>query len=116
MRPIFSVEFKARAADAEFMEESVTLGGPEEFFAFVAPGGGCEAIPGDVGEIKMVFLSPEHPNKANPIADRRVTLQVGMVIFTGPLATIVHAAEQILDKAGRGELSQAFVKVIGAGP
>jgi len=36
-----------------------------------------------------------------------------MVIFNGPLSEIASTAEQILDKAGRGELSRSFLTVIG---
>jgi len=113
MRPILTVEFHAKDNDVEFDEESVTLHNPEELFAFVAHGGGCETIPDEVGEIRMVFLPPEHPNVQNPIADLAATLQLGMVIFYGPLADISSTAEQILDRAGRGELSRTFLTVIG---
>jgi hypothetical protein len=37
-----------------------------------------------------------------------------MVFFTGPLSEIAQVAEQLIDKAGRGELSESFIKVIGA--
>ena len=37
-----------------------------------------------------------------------------MVFFTGPLSEISQTAEQLIDKAGRGELAEAFLKVIGA--
>jgi len=113
MRPILTVEFHAKDGDVEFDEESVTLHSPEELFGFVAPGGGCEAIPNDVGEIRMVFLNPEHPNAQNPIADLPATLQLGMVVFYGPLSEITNTAEQIIDRAGRGELSGSFLAVIG---
>jgi len=116
MRPILTVEFHAKDRDVEFEEESVTLHSPEELFKFVAPGGGCETIPDEVGEIRMVFLTPEHPNVQNPIADLPVTLQIGMVVFYGPLSEITTTAEQILDRAGRGELSSSFLTVIGAAP
>jgi len=113
MRPVLTIEFHAKNRDVEFDEESVTLQSPEELFEFVAPGGGCEKIPDEVGEIRMVFLSPEHPNVQNPIADLPATLQLGMVFFYGPLAEITSTAEQILDRAGRGELSGSFLTVIG---
>jgi hypothetical protein len=113
MRPILTVEFLAKDQDVEFDEESVTLHSPEELFRFVAPGGGCETIPNEVGEIRMVFLSPDHPNVQNPIADLPATLQLGMVFFNGPLSEITNTAEQILDRAGRGELSKSFLTVIG---
>jgi len=112
MKPIITVEFSARSGEQEFKEESVSFHNPEELFVFVAPGGGCETIPDEVDEIQMVFLQPEHPNTQNPIADKRVTLELGMVFLTGPLSEIVQTAEQLLDKAGRGELSEAFLKVI----
>jgi hypothetical protein len=112
MQPIISVEFTAKAGDQEYKEESVSFHNPEELFSFVAPGGGCDAIPDEVSEIQMVFLQPEHANKQNPVADKRVTLQLGMVFLTGPLAEIVQTAEQLIDKAGRGELSDSFLKVI----
>ena len=113
MRPILTIEFHAKDRDVEFEEQSVTLQSPEELFKFVAPGGGCETIPDEVGEIRMVFLPPEHPNVQNPIADLPATLQLGMVFFYGPLAEITSTAEQILDRAGRGELSKSFLAVIG---
>ena len=114
MNPILAVEFTAKAADYEIKEESVPLHSPEELFAYVAPGGGCESIPTEVDEIKMIFLRPAHPNAANPAADLPTSLQLGMVLFTGPLAEIVQTADQIMDKAGRGELSESFLRVIHA--
>jgi len=114
MNPVFSVEFTVQASDGEFREESIAIHSPEELFAYIAPGGGCEQIPSEVGEINIVFLKPPHANSSNPIADIRVTLQLGMVFLTGPLAEIVQTAQEILDKAGRGELSASFLTVIGA--
>ena len=113
MKPILSVEFHARAGDVTFEEETVALHSPEELFAYVAPGGGCEKIPDEVDEIRMVFLPPEHRNTANPVADAPATLQLGMVIFNGPLSEISQTAEQLIDRAGRGELSDSFRTVIG---
>lgn len=113
MIPI-TIEFKLSADDRDFKEDTVTLHTPEELFEYVAPGGGCESMPDDVDEIQLVFLSPEHPNKQNPVADIRGTLQLGIVFLTGPLAEIMQTSEEIIDKAGRGELSQAFLTVIGA--
>jgi len=113
MRPILTVEFHAKNGDVEFEEENVTLHSPEELFEFVAPGGGCETIPNEVAEIRMVFLPPEHPNIQNQIADLPATLQLGMVFFNGPLSEITSTAEQILDRAGRGELSRSFLAIIG---
>jgi hypothetical protein len=115
MNPVFSVEFTVQAGDGEFREESVAIHSPEELFAYVAPGGGCELIPSEVGEINIVFLKPAHANSSNPVADLRVTLQLGMVFLSGPLAEIVLTAQEILDKAGRGELAPSFLSVIGAG-
>lgn len=113
MQPVLTVEFISREGDVEFKEESVPLHNPEELFAFVSPGGGCESIPNEVGEIKMTFLPPAHPNIINPIADLPTTLQLGMVFFTGPLSEISQTTVELLDKAGRGELSDAFLRVIG---
>lgn len=112
MQSTISVEFTAKAGDIEFKEESVTFRDSGELFAFVAPGGGCDAIPDEVDEIQMVFLQPEHPNTANPIADKRVTLELGMVFLTGPLVEIMQTVELLIDKAGRGEISDSFLKVI----
>ena len=114
MKPILTVEFTAKTGDQNINKESVPLHSPEEFFAYVAPGGGCELIPSEVDEIQMVFLPPPNPNTLNPIADIHTTLQMGMVFFNGPLSEISQTAEQIIDKAGRGELSQSFLTVIGA--
>lgn len=112
MIPIITVEFVAKAGEQEFKEESVSFHTPEELFQFVSPGGGCEAISNDIAEIQMVFLQPQHPNTQNPIADKRVTLELGMVFLTGPLSEIVQTTEQLMDKAGRGELSESFLRAI----
>jgi len=112
MQAVITVEFSAKAGEQEFKEESVSFHNPEELFAFVAPGGGCDTIPDEVDEIQMVFLQPAHANTQNPIADKRVTLELGMVFLTGPLAQIMQTVEQLIDKAGRGELSDSFLKVI----
>lgn len=113
MKPIISVEFTARAADHEFKEESVAFHSPAELFEYVAPGGGCERIPDEVEEIQMVFLPPTVPNTKNPINDLPVTLELGMVFFTGPLAEIVQTMQQLLGKASREELSESFLRIIG---
>lgn len=113
MKPILAVEFSVKAGEYEFKEESVTFHSPEEFFDFIAPGGGCEKIPDEVEEIRVIFLPPEHPNAQNPIADLNAMLQLHMLIFTGPMAEIIQVGERILDKAGRGELSQSFLSAIG---
>lgn len=112
-QPIISVEFAARVEGTEYREESVPIHSHEELFTFIAPGGGCERIPDEVNEIQMVFLHPEHPNVANPAADVHATLQIGMVYLTGPLAELTRAAEELLDRYGRGELSAAFLRVAG---
>ena len=101
-----------KTGDTEYKEENVSLAGAEELFAFVAPGGGCDTIPDEVSEIQMVFMQPEHANTQNPLADKRVTLELGMVFLTGPLAEVVQAASTLIDKAGRGELSASFLRVI----
>ena len=109
MNPILTVEFSAKTNVAEIKEESVPIHNTEELFSFVAPGGGCEKIPSEVCEIQMVFLTPKHPNLKNPIADKRATLQLGIVYFTGPLSEIMQTLEQLIDKAGRNELSDSFL-------
>lgn len=114
MQPVMTVEFAAKAAGRDFKEESVSFHNTEELFSFIAPGGGCETIPDEVDEIQMVFLQPSHPNVKNPLADKRVMLEMGMVFLSGPLAEVTQTANQMLDKAGRGELSSAFLTVIGA--
>ena len=115
MKPILTVEFKATQDGQDIYEESVPLQSPEELFEFVAVGGGCDNIPDEVNEIQMLFMTPEHANKLNPIADKQVTLELGMIYITGPLSEIVQTADMLLDKAGRGELSESFLKVINAG-
>ena len=113
MMPI-TIEFNVKKGGETFKEDSVTLRTAEELFEYVSPGGGCENMPDNLGEIQMIFVSPEHPNTLNPIADKRVNLQLGMVMFSGPLSTIVQISQEIIDKVGRGELSDAFLSVIGA--
>ncbi len=113
MIPI-TIEFNVKKGEQYFMEDSVTFSTAEALFEYIGPGGGCENMPSDLGEIQMIFLSSEHPNTMNPIADKRVTLQLGIVFLTGPLSTIVQISLEILDKAGRTELSNAFLSAIGA--
>jgi len=115
MTPILTVEYSCKAGDVEFKEESVPLHSPEELFAYVAPGGGCELIPHEVSEVNMIFLPPKNANTHNPIADCHTVLQLGMVNFSGPLSEIAQTTNEIIDKAGRGELSNGFLKIIGAG-
>lgn len=109
-----TIEFIAKSGEKSFKEDSVTFATVEELFAYISPGGGCEKMPSDLGEIQMVFLPPKHPNITNPIADKRANLQLGIVLITAPLSTIVQIAQEIIDKMGRGELSEAFVAVIHA--
>jgi hypothetical protein len=113
MQPVLAVEYRVKVGKDEFEEESVPLHGLGDFLAFVAPGGGCERIPSDVSEIRMVFLSPQHPNRNNPLADMPATLQLGMVFFSGPLSEVARTAEELLDRAGRRELSGSFLAAIG---
>jgi hypothetical protein len=109
-----NIEFIVKNGDNSFKEDSVTFANPEELFEYISPGGGCENMPSDLGEIRMVFLPPKHPNITNPIADKRATLQLGIVLITAPLSTIVQISEEIIDKVGRAELSEAFMAVIHA--
>ena len=71
MDPIMIVEFSAKTNAADIKEESVSLHNPEELFAFVAPGGGCEKISCEVCEVQMVFL-----NQHTPIS--RILLQINV--------------------------------------
>jgi hypothetical protein len=113
MQPILAVEYRVKVGEDELKEETVPLHGLEELLAYVAPGGGCEQIPSEVSEIRMVFLPPKHPNRGNPLADVPVTLQLGMVFFSGPLSEVARTVQELLDKAGRRELSESFLLVIG---
>lgn len=113
MKPTLTVEFHAQGGEYAFEEESVTIGTPEELFAFIAPGGGCDAIPDEVEEIRVIFLPPSHPNTQNPVADAAAMLQLHSVLITGPLAEIAQTAQAIIDRAGRGELAPSFLRAIG---
>ncbi len=113
MKPI-TIEFTVKAGDDSFKEDSVTFVTPEDMFAFIAPGGGCQDMPSDLGEIRMIFLPPEHPNVANPVADKRATLQMGIVLITASLSTIVQISQEIIDKVGRAEISADFLAAIHA--
>ena len=113
MMPI-TIEFIVKNGDKSFKEDSATFTTPEELFEYISPGGGCENMPSDLGEIQMIFLPPKHPNITNPIADKRATLQLGIVLITASLSTIVQVSQEIIDKVGRGEISEAFLAVIHA--
>ena len=113
MKPI-TIEFTVKNGDDNFTEDSVTFATPEEMFDYISPGGGCEDMPDDLGEIRMIFLPPEHANTANPVADKRATLQMGIVLITAPLSTIVQISEEIVDRVGRGEISGDFLAAIHA--
>jgi len=113
MKPI-TIEFTVKAGGDSFKEDSVTFATPEDMFAFIAPDGGCGDMPSDLGEIRMIFLPPAHANTANPVADKRATLQMGIVLITAPLSTIVQITQEIIDKVGRGEISGGFLAAIHA--
>ena len=113
MKPI-TIEFTVKNDDETFREDSVTFATPEEMFDYISPGGGCEDMPDDLGEIRMIFLPPEHANTANPVADKRATLQMGIVLITAPLSTLVQISAEIVDKVGRGEISAGFLAAIHA--
>ena len=113
MKPI-TIEFVVKDGDQSFKEDSVTFSTPEEMFDYISPGGGCEKMPSDLGEIRMIFLPPEHANFANPVADKRVTLQIGIVLITAPLATTVQISQALIDKVGRAEISEDFLAAIHA--
>ena len=113
MTPI-TIEFTVKSGDDTFKEESVTFATAEEMFSYIAPGGGCERMPSDLGEIRMIFLPPQHANSANPVADRRATLQLGIVLITASLSSIVQIAAEIIDRVGRGEISGSFLAAIHA--
>jgi len=111
MKPIMTIEFKGKTSGHDFAEESIAVHSLEELFAFVAPGGGCETIPDEVDEIQIVILPEAHPNTQNPIADRPATLELGLIYLTGPLVVIGQVIEMLIDRAGRGELSDVFLQV-----
>jgi len=113
MTPI-TIEFTVKSGDDSFKEDSVTFATSEEMFAYIAPGGGCEDMPSDLGEIRMIFLPSEHPNISNPIADKRATLQMGIVLITASLSTLVEISQEIIDKVGRAEISAGFLAAIHA--
>ena len=104
-----TIEFIVENGDKSFKEDSVTFATSEELFEYIAPGGGCEDMPSDLGEIRMIFLPPKHPNITNPVADMRATLQLGIILITAPLSTIVQVSHEIIDKVGRAEVSEAFL-------
>jgi len=104
-----TIEFAVKDGDQTIKEDSVSLASPLELYDYIAPGGDCENMPDDLSEIQFILQSPEHPNVINPLADKRVTLQLGLVLITGPLSEIVQVSEALIDKMGRGELSEAFL-------
>ena len=114
MKPI-TIEFSVINGNDTITEDSVTFATPEDMFAFIAPGGGCEKMSNDLDEIRMIFLPPEHANITNPIADRRATLQIGIVLITAALATIVQITQELTDRVGRGEISEGFLAAMHAG-
>jgi len=113
MKPI-TIEFTVKSGDDSFKEDSVTFASLEEMFAYISPGGGCEEMPSDLGEIRMIFRPPEHPNITNPVADMRATLQMGIVLITAPLSTLAQITGEIIDKVGRAEISEAFLAAVHA--
>ncbi len=113
MKPI-TIEFTVKTGDDSFKEDSVTFASPEEMFAFISPGGGCEDMPSDLGEIRMIFVPPRQADSANPVADKRATLQMGIVLITASLSTLVQITGELIDRAGRAEISAGFLAAIHA--
>lgn len=104
-----TIEFAVKDGDRTIKQDSVSLESPAQLFEFIAPGGDCEKMPSDLSEIQFILQSPEHPNVINPLADKRVTLQLGLVLITGSLSEILLVSQELVDKMGRGELSEAFL-------
>jgi len=104
-----TIEFSVKHDDQIIKQDSVSLASTLELFEYIAPGGDCERMPSDLSEIQLILQPPKHPNVTNPIADKRVTLQLGLVLVTGPLSEILQVAQELIDKMGRGELSEAFL-------
>lgn len=113
MLPV-TIDFTVNTGGQTVREESLSLETAAEFFDYIAPGGGCEKMPSDLCEVQMIFAPSKHPNVQNPIADKRATLELGMVFLTGSLAVIVELLQEIIDKVGRGEVSEAFMNLIHA--
>lgn len=111
MKPV-TIEFTVKEGDNSFKEDSISFAGTEEMFAYISPGGGCEDLPSDLAEIRMIFLPPKHPNITNPVADMRATLQLGVVLITAPLSQIGQISGEIIDKVGRAEISEAFLAAV----
>jgi len=108
-----TIEFSVNQDGQLLKEDSVSLASPKELFEYIAPGGDCEKMQSDLSEIQFILQSRENPNVINPLADKRVTLQLGLVLITGPLSEIVLISESLIDKMGRGELSEAFLTAAG---
>ena len=108
MHPV-TIEFNVRSGDQTFTEDSVTFRSVEELYEYIAPGGDCEKMPSDLAEIQMIILSDSHSGGLNPIADKRATLQLGIVFITGPLSAIVQFVDSLIDKAGKNEVSDGFL-------
>lgn len=115
MKPVLTVEFRARDGELAVEEENVTLNGIDDLRAFVAPGGGCERIPDDVGEIHFTFMPSSVGEHADRLARLPATLQLGMIYLIGPLAALTDALDLLRIEASRGTLSPTFLVVIGAG-
>lgn len=114
MKADMHVEFTARSGAQEFKEESVCFRSAEELYRYVSPGGGCEHIPDEVTEVQMILLS-HAPGQAadSPLDEALTTLELGMVFLTGPLSEVVQVSQQLLGKASRGELAEAFLRIAG---
>lgn len=113
MQPILKVEFSVCNGENEFKEESVAIHNMEALFAFVAPGGDCDSIPNEAQEIQLLFPPPLKRNLQNPLSDHPAILQVGSVIFNGPLNEITQTASRIIDRAGHKQLSASFLTMLG---
>ena len=100
MHPIFTVEFKARNGDLEF----------EDAYPLALAGGA-------IYEIHLTLLPADNAGTgAGPLQQLPATVQLGMVFISGPLGEIVETLDRIGERAGRGQLADSFLKVIGAAP
>ena len=114
MQPILAVEYRVKVGEDELNEESVPLHNPEELLAFVAPGGGCERIPSEVENQDGVSFAAA-PECQQSACRRGGNPAAGYGVFKRTPLRGNQTTEQLLDKAGRGELSRSFLTVIGAG-
>ncbi|MCB1866814.1 MAG: hypothetical protein KDG50_15465 [Chromatiales bacterium] len=112
MNPRLKIEFCINGEGGVIVEESLTFPSPDDFLDFISPGGGCESIDSAIDEVRVILAPGGQFETGNRLAAHGATLQVGMYLFTGPLAEIADLAQRLIAHAADNDIAESFYRMV----